>query len=74
MPLSVKKTVGPVTELEYLCIILDSINMQASLASNKILRLKHVLVEFCEMKSCVKVKLLSLLGHEFCIECEYSGT
>jgi hypothetical protein len=31
IPLSAKKTIGPVCELEYLGIILDTINMQARL-------------------------------------------
>ena len=36
LPLSAKKTVGPTSELEYLGIILDTINMQARLPLEKI--------------------------------------
>ena len=63
MPLNLKKTIGPVTTLEYLGIILNSMKMEARLPPDKVLRLKHMLMEFCNMKSCAKVKLLSLLGH-----------
>ena len=63
MPLNLKKTIGPVTELEYLGIILDSVKMQARLPEDKVLRLKHMLIEFCKVTSCSKVELLSLLGH-----------
>ena len=63
MPLNLKKTIGPVTTLEYLGIILDSMKMEARLPPDKVLRLKQMLMEFCNMKSCAKVKLLSLLGH-----------
>ncbi|VDI03029.1 Hypothetical predicted protein [Mytilus galloprovincialis] len=39
IPLSCKKTVGPVCELEYLGIILDKINMQARLPLDKVERI-----------------------------------
>ena len=63
VPLNLKKTIGPVTELEYLGIILDSVEMQARLPEDKVLRLKHMLLQFCTLKSCSKAQLLSLLGH-----------
>ena len=63
IPLSVKKTVGPVTELEYLGIILDSVNMLAWLRLDKVQRLIEMLHKYSKIESCTKVKLLSLLGH-----------
>ena len=66
-PLNLKKTIESVTTLEYLDIILDSLKMKARLPPDKVLRLKQMLIEFCNMKSCAKDKLLTLLGHEFCI-------
>ena len=63
IPLSAKKTVGPVTELEYLGIILDSVNMLARLPLDKVQRLIEMLHKYSKMESCTKVKLLSLLGH-----------
>ena len=63
IPLSVKKTIEPVTELEYLGIILDSVNMLARLPADKVQRLIEMLNKYSTMESCTKVKLLSLLGH-----------
>ena len=63
IPLSTKKSIGPATELEYLGIILDSVNMLARLPQEKVHRLKIMLEEFSKISSCKKVKLLSLLGH-----------
>ena len=63
IPLSVKKTIGPVTELEYLGIILDSVNMLARLPADEVQRLIEMLNKYSTMESCTKVKLLSLLGH-----------
>ena len=60
IPLSMKKTVGPVTELEYLGIV----NMLARLPLDKVQRLILEMVhKYSKMKFCTKVKLLSLLGH-----------
>ena len=63
IPLSAKKTDGPVTELEYLGIILDSVNMLARLPYDKVQRQKEMLHKYSKMEYCTKVKLLSLLGH-----------
>ena len=51
IPLSAKKTVGPVTELEYLGIILDSVNMLARLPSDKVQRLIEMLHKYSKMES-----------------------
>ncbi|CAG2235998.1 unnamed protein product [Mytilus edulis] len=45
IPLSSKKTVGPVCELEYLGIILDTINMQARLPLDKVERITQFINE-----------------------------
>ena len=37
--LGINKTIGPVTELEYLGIIIDSIKMEARLPKNKVERI-----------------------------------
>lgn len=63
IPLSLNKTVGPVTELEYLGIILDSTKMEARLPMDKVDCIRNVLTSFLNRKSCTKQELLSLLGH-----------
>lgn len=63
IPLSVKKTEGPNTELEYLGIYLDSFNMIARLPKDKIDRISEIVESFLHRKSCTKRELLSLLGH-----------
>ena len=63
IPLSPKKTMGPLTKLEYLGIILDSVNMQAELPQDKVQRLIKMLHKFSKKTSCTKLAILSLLGH-----------
>ncbi len=63
VPLSPSKTIGPVTVIEYLGIILDSINMEARLPTQKLERITNILQTFSTKKSCTKRELLSLLGH-----------
>lgn len=63
IPLSTKKTEGPCTELEYLGIILDTINMEARLPLEKVKRIQGILESFRHRKTCTKRELLSLLGH-----------
>ena len=63
IPLSLNKTVGPVTEIEYLGVILDSIKMEARLPMDKVERIRNLLGTFLNRKSCTKKELLSLLGH-----------
>ena len=54
---------GPCTELEYLGIVLDSVAMEARLPDDKKERLIEMLKRYSKIKSCTKLKLLSLLGH-----------
>ena len=63
IPLSPKKTMGPLTKLEYLGIILDSVNMQAELPQDKVQRLIKMLHKYSKKTSCTKLAILSLLGH-----------
>ena len=63
VPLSEHKTVGPSSCLEYLGIILDTINMQARLPDNKLERIRMILDKFLHLSKCKKRDLLSLLGH-----------
>ena len=63
IPLSAKKTVGPVTTLEYLGFILDTIRMEVRLPEDKLLRIRSLISSFLHRKSCTKKEILSILGH-----------
>ena len=63
VPLSEEKTVGPLTRLEFLGILLDSVSMQASLPNEKLIRIREFLKKITKVKSLPKRELLSLLGH-----------
>ena len=59
IPPSLNETVGPVTEIEYLGVILDSIKMEARLPLDKVERIRNLLGTFLSRKSCTKKELLS---------------
>lgn len=63
IPLAKHKSVGPVHQLEYLGIILDSVKMEARLPLNKLERMVALLRQFLHKRSCTKRDLLSLIGH-----------
>ncbi|XP_041922810.1 uncharacterized protein LOC121686960 [Alosa sapidissima] len=63
VPLSEEKTVGPLTSLEFLGIMLDSVKMQASLPEEKLLRIRAITASFVSSSAVSKRELLSLLGH-----------
>lgn len=63
IPLSMNKTIGPCTCLEYLGIILDSEKMEARLPHDKISRIKSFIRMLLNKRSCTKLELLQLLGH-----------
>ena len=63
IPLSSKKTVGPITCLEYLGIILDTTLMEARLPQEKVDRLIMLIEVFLTKSSVRKRDLLQLLGH-----------
>lgn len=63
IPIAPHKTVGPTTCIEYLGIILDTVNMEARLPTDKVTRISDILSSFATRRSCTKRQLLSLLGH-----------
>jgi hypothetical protein len=63
IPIAEHKTMGPSTVMEYLGIELDTVNMQARLPANKVVRIIAFLDSFMSRKSCTKRELLQLLGH-----------
>ncbi|XP_041649188.1 uncharacterized protein LOC121513473 [Cheilinus undulatus] len=63
VPLSLEKTQGPSTSLEFLGITLDSVSFQASLPLEKIHRISLLISNFTLANRCTKRQLLSLLGH-----------
>lgn len=63
VPLSNEKTMGPSTSLEFLGIVLDSVQMQASLPKDKLLRIRSFLESFLVAPTVSKRDMLSLLGH-----------
>ena len=63
VPLAKHKRLGPTVCLEYLGLILDSINMQARLPSIKVHRIIEVIETLLEQSSCTKLELLQLLDH-----------
>jgi hypothetical protein len=63
VPLALNKTTGPVHELEFLGVVLDTVNMEARLPQNKLDRIVEFLQSMLHKHSCTKRELLSLLGH-----------
>ncbi|XP_060076370.1 uncharacterized protein LOC132555998 [Ylistrum balloti] len=63
IPLSVHKTIGSSTTIEYLGITLDSEEMQARLPPDKVTRILHFLRAMLLKSSCTKRELQQLLGH-----------
>ncbi|VDI65046.1 Hypothetical predicted protein [Mytilus galloprovincialis] len=63
IPLSKKKTVGPSCVLEYLGIVLDTVNMQARLPQDKVKRITDFITLILSKKSCTRKELEQLLGH-----------
>jgi len=61
VPLAKHKTVGPITSIEYLGIILDTDNMLAKLPDDKLCRI--LLFSFLNRRTCTKREMLCLLGH-----------
>ncbi|XP_049453891.1 uncharacterized protein LOC125901914 [Epinephelus fuscoguttatus] len=63
VPLSVEKTEGPSTSLEFLGITLDTNLFQASLPVEKLNRISLLISNFLLAPRCTKRQMLSLLGH-----------
>ena len=62
MPTEPEKEDGPATELVFLGMELDSINLEIRLPQDKLDRLRQTLREVRGMKACRKRQLLSLVG------------
>ena len=62
IPIAPGKTQGPSQVLEFLGILLDTINMKASLPPEKIERLHAIFEQFQHRRSCTLKKLQSLIG------------
>ena len=63
IPLSAKKTIGPVETVEYLGIEISTKEMVARLPQAKLTRIRQFVRTFLTLKKCKKQQLLSLLGH-----------
>ncbi|XP_006818048.1 uncharacterized protein LOC100369622 [Saccoglossus kowalevskii] len=63
VPLAAHKTFGPVQELEYLGLMLNSKTMTVFLPTNKMGRITAKISEFSTKRTVTKQELLSLLGH-----------
>ena len=63
IPLSVKKTVGPTCELEYLGIVLETLKMEARLQREKIDRIVKMISLSLNKQSLTRKELEQLLGH-----------
>ncbi|CAF3366955.1 unnamed protein product [Rotaria socialis] len=63
IPLSPSKTIGPVTSLEYLGIILDTDAFEARIPVDKINRMCNLIHQLSRKKRCTKRELLQLIGH-----------
>lgn len=57
------KVKGPLTVLEFLGIILDSIKLELRLPHEKLTQLKRMVKQWSYRKVCTKRELLSLIGH-----------
>ena len=63
IPLAQHKCLGPTSCLEYLGIILDSMNMEARLPLDKVQRILEFIDTLLSKRFCTKRELLQLLGH-----------
>ena len=61
VPLAPHKCVGPTHCLEFLGVILDTLQMEAHLSPTKIQKLMNLVTSFCRRKRCTKRELLSLI-------------
>ena len=63
IPLAQHKCMSPTSCLEYLGIILDSMNMEARLPLEKVQRILEFIDTLLSKRCCTKCELLQLLGH-----------
>ena len=62
VPLALEKITGPVTALDFLGILLDTLRMEARLPKEKLERVKLAVKEWLSKKNATKREILSLLG------------
>ena len=62
IPLAIEKVEGPLTVLEFLGILLDTIRMEARLPEEKIVRIQATIHEWLGKKKATKREILSLVG------------
>ena len=63
VPIAAHKTMGPLTCIEYLGIILDTDKLEARLPQEKVDRICNFINKVLQQSSCTKRELLQLLGH-----------
>ena len=63
LPVAMHKTVGPVCCLTFLGVVIDTESFELRLPSEKIQRLRALLLWWTSKKSCTRKELESLLGH-----------
>ena len=63
VPLAPEKTIGPSTIMPYLGIELDSVEFEARLPLDKLLKAKDLVLKWLSKRSGKKRKLLSLIGY-----------
>ena len=63
VPLSAEKTISPANRLKFLGITLDTVEMKAFLATEKLVRIREIIQSFSASDGVSKQQLLSLLGH-----------
>jgi hypothetical protein len=63
IPLNPEKTEGPVTTLQFMGVILDTVGMQVRLPRDKLDRIIQMLQSFEGKSKCTKRQLLQLIGH-----------
>ena len=62
IPLAIEKVAGPITILDFLGILLDTIRLEARLPDDKLLRVRTAVAEWLEKKKATKREILSLIG------------
>ena len=63
VPLSASKTIGPVTSLTYLGILLDTSAFETRIPAEKIDRMLEFIIRISTKTRCTKRELLQLIGH-----------
>ena len=62
VPLALEKVEGPVTTLKFLCIIIDTVRMEAWLPIDKLDRIRGLVAEWLPKTKATKREILSLVG------------